>query len=198
MEIRRYSLVTLIQLQRYATLCTRYYLRYDIKNGQIKMHQDNTKPDFNFIMDQPGGELPPAKKSKLPLAVGIAAAILIVLVLAMVLIPRVVPKKSVNYTGTVQTHLDLINSGKYDESREMLANKDMVTRENYLLIWRDFLPKNYDLKKCKLDSMNHGTDTVDVYVACPKLESTETAKFRYEFNKGSTAINKIESNNASS
>jgi hypothetical protein len=162
------------------------------------MNQDNTKPDFNFIMDQPGAALPLAKKSKLPLVLVIGIAVLVVMLLVAVLIPRLIPKKSVDYTGATQKYLDLINSGKYDESRDMLSNKDMVTRENYLLVWKDFLPKNYDLKKCKIDSMNQGIETVDVFVICPKLESTETSKFRYEFNLGSTEINRIESNNASS
>jgi hypothetical protein len=141
------------------------------------MTEDNQKPDYSFIMNQPGPELAKSKRSKKPF---ILLAVAVVVLGSFTAAALLVGKKSTNVqqvaTGRNEgtQFLNYIANNDTSGALQMYSEADRPDQESFNKNIIDGYGKRVDFKSCtfqeNLGNVNNGGQNILVF-RCPKNDN---------------------------
>lgn len=161
------------------------------------MQEDNKKPNFDFIMSQPGAQLEKPKRSKKPLMV-IGGAVMFLFILTAVALLTVKKSTNVQQAGTPQASslfLAVSNSSADDAfnlfETQASLDKDWFT-ENFLKPYNE----RFDMKSCVQQADKYKTTDTDVVLTykCPFKDKSqgEYVTLVISVSKQTSKISKLE------
>lgn len=154
------------------------------------MTDQNQKPDYSFIMNQPGFDQTPKKSSKKPL---IFIGFGVVTLLVIVGIVAVVGKKSTNIQeasnaqrlalNTATTYMSNLAGKRYGEAYDLveLADKnDAVSKDEFTKTVAPLLAEIYDFSTCKSIGNVQISGGYQTTLECNYANSSLTESFVFE------------------
>jgi hypothetical protein len=150
------------------------------------MTEQNNKPNFDFIMNQPGSELETPKRSKKPVAILIAAVVFlgVLTAIGLVLARRSTNVQQIKNTGREESSqfLLLLADGKTEEAYNMYEQNSRPDKEFFMPSAISF-PKRINMKACVLrEDASHVTDATNVFVyRCNYFDKPSTSYIDFAF-----------------
>lgn len=144
------------------------------------MQDENQKPDYSFIMNQPGFEpTPPKRRPKGIMFVVAGVALVGVLAVVGILAQRSTNVKQVATPEqlaqqTVSQYLNNLGSAKYAEAYDMVTPADsskVVPRETFVSTLGPLLGNMYDYSTCKITSTKTAGSKFIINVLCNYKDS---------------------------
>ncbi len=151
------------------------------------MTEENQKPDYSFIMNQPGPELGTPKRSKKPfLLLGAVVLVLGVVTVVGLVVGRKATnvKQQVLSTGQQESaqFLEQLADGKTEESYNMYEQNNRPDKEYYTIFATQY-PKRINMKTCTLrsDVSQVNADTSVFIYRCNYFSKPATSYIDFAF-----------------